>query len=232
VRLPNSFLPHDSSQAIAETVYTRDQLGLPPRGFVFCCFNNSYKITPEVFDSWMRILTRVPNSVLWLSRANETAVDNLRREASQRGVDAGRLIFAGHMPSPAEHLARQRVAGLFLDTRPYNAHATAIDALWAGLPVLTFPGEGFASRVAASLLNAIQLPELIATSAGGYEDMAVKMAEDSRYLAAIKEKLARNRLDSPLFDVPRFVRHLETGYARMLERYYAGSAPEHIRLRP
>jgi protein O-GlcNAc transferase len=228
VRLPSCFLPHDSSRPIANRVYTRDELGLPSTGFVFCCFNNSYKFTPEVFDSWMRILARVPNSVLWLSKNNETAVENLRREALRRGVDAGRLIFAGHMPSPADHLARQRAADLFLDTRPYNAHATAIDALWAGLPVLTFPGAGFASRVAASLLTAVQLPELIATSAASYEDMAVQMAEDPQLLAATKEKLARHRLDSPLFDTPGFVKHLEAGYASMLERYQAGLPPDHI----
>jgi protein O-GlcNAc transferase len=232
VRLPNSFLPHDSSRTIASTVYTREQLGLPSTAFVFCCFNNSYKITPDVFDSWMRILTRVPNSVLWLSQNSETVVDNLRRETLRRGVDAGRLIFAGRMPSAADHLARHRAADLFLDTRPYNAHATAIDALWAGLPVLTFPGSGFASRVAASLLKAVRLPELIATSAGSYEDMAVQMAADPQFLAAIKEKLARNRLDSPLFDTPRFVKHLETGYAGMLERLHAGLPPEHIHVPP
>jgi predicted O-linked N-acetylglucosamine transferase (SPINDLY family) len=232
VRLPNSFLPHDSGRVIASTVYSRDELGLPSTGFVFCSFNNSYKITPEVFDSWMRILARVPNSVLWLSQNNETVVDNLRREALRRGVDVERLIFAGHMPSPADHLARHRAADLFLDTRPYNAHATAIDALWAGLPVLTLPGSGFAARVAASLLKAVQLPELIATSVGSYEAMAVQMAEDPRFLAAIKEKLARNRLDSPLFDTPRFVRHLESSYARMLERLHAGLPPEHIHVPP
>ena len=232
VRLPDTFLPHDSSREIAGTVYTRDQQGLPATGFVFCCFNNSYKLTPAVFDSWMRILTRVPKSVLWLSQNNPAVVDNLRREALRRGVDAERLIFAGHMPSQAEHLARQRIAGLFLDTRPYNAHATAVDALWAGLPVLTLPGEGFASRVAASLLNAVQLPELIASSAASYEDRAVQLAEDPQLLAAIKEKLARNRLDSPLCDTPRFVRHLEAGYARMLERFHAGLAPEHIHVPP
>ena len=232
VRLPNSFLPHDSSRAIASTVYTRDELGLPAAGFVFCCFNNSYKITPEVFDSWMRILARVPNSVLWLSQHNETAVDNLRREALRRGVDGERLIFAQRMPSPADHLARHRAADLFLDTRPYNAHATAIDALWAGLPVLTFPGAGFAARVAASLLQTIQLPELVTTNVGSYEDVAVRMAEEPQLLAAIKEKLARNRLNSPVFDTPRFVRHLETGYATMLDRFHAGLPPEHIYVPP
>jgi protein O-GlcNAc transferase len=230
VRLPNSFMPHDSSRAIASTVYTRDELGLPATGFVFCCFNNSYKVTPEVFDSWMRILARVANSVLWLSQNNETVVENLRREAVRRGVDAERLIFAKRMASPADHLARHRAADLFLDTRPYNAHATAIDALWAGLPVLTFPGDGFAGRVAASLLKGVQLPELIATSAGNYEDLAVKIATDPQFHASLREKLSRSQLDLPLFDTRRYARHLETGYSRMLERYHAGLPPAHIQV--
>jgi len=225
LRLPNSFLPHDSSRAIASTVYSRDKLGLPSSGFVFCCFNNGYKITPEVFAGWMRILARVPNSVLWLSQNNEAATDNLRREAE-------RLVFAKRMDSPAEHLARHRAADLFLDTRPYNAHATAINALWAGLPVLTLPGEGFASRVAASLLKAVQLPELIATSAANYEDMAVHMAENPQFHAGIKARLAQNRAGAPLFDTRRFTRHLETGYSRILERFQAGLPPEHIYVTP
>jgi predicted O-linked N-acetylglucosamine transferase (SPINDLY family) len=232
VRLPDCFLPHDSSRAIANKVYSRDELGLPATGFVFCCFNNSFKITPEVFDGWMRILARVPRSVLWLSQSNEAATDNLRRECLRRGVAGERLIFAKRMPSPADHLARHRAADLFLDTRPYNAHATAINALWTGLPVLTFPGEGFASRVAASLLKAIGLPELIATSARDYEDTAVRMAEDPRFHAAIKEKLAHNRLRQPLFDTPRFTRNLETAYSKILERFHAGLPPEHIHVSP
>lgn len=231
-RLPDSFLPHDSSRPIASTVYSRGELGLPARGLVFCCFNNSYKITPDVFDGWMRILARVPDSVLWLSQNNEVATDNLRREALRRGVDAGRLVFAQRMESPAEHLARHRAADLFLDTRPYNAHATAINALWAGLPVLTLPGEGFASRVAASLLKAVQLPELIATSARNYEDMAVHLAQSPQGLAGMKEKLARHRANLPLFDTRRFTGHLETGYLRILQRFQAGLPPEHIDVMP
>jgi predicted O-linked N-acetylglucosamine transferase (SPINDLY family) len=180
----------------------------------------------------MRILTRVPNSVLWLSQNNEPATINLRREAARRGVSAERLIFAKRMESPAEHLARHRAADLFLDTRPYNAHATAMNALWTGLPVLTLPGEGFASRVAASLLKSIQLTELIATSAANYEDMAVHLAENPQLHSGIKEKLARSRLDSPLFDTRRFVRHLEAAYATILERYHAGLPPEHIHVSP
>ena len=228
IRLPHSFLPNDSTRTIASTVYSREDLGLPTNGAVFCCFNNVQKVTPDVFDSWMRILTRAPNSVLWLSRVGETAADNLRREASLRGMDPERLIFAAHMPSPADHLARHRAADLFLDTRPYNAHATAVNALWAGLPVLTLPGEGFASRVAASLLESIQLPELIATSAASYEDLAVHLVENPQLLASLKEKLARQRIDSPLFDTRGFVRYLESGYAEIIDRLERGLAPEHI----
>jgi protein O-GlcNAc transferase len=228
VYLPNSYLPHDSSRAIANTAFTREELGLPPAGFVFCCFNNNYKITPDTFDSWMRILRRVENSVLWLSRNNPTAESNLRREALRRGVDAGRLVFADRMPSLPEHLARQRVADLFLDTRPYNAHATALDALWAGLPILTCIGEGFAGRVGASLLNAIGLPELIAATPALYENLAVQLAENPQHMAEIKQKLARNRLKTSLFDTRAFTKHLEAAYAKIHEGYQANLPPEHI----
>ncbi len=228
IYLPNSYLPHDSSRAIANTACTREDLGLPPAGFVFCCFNNNYKITPETFDSWMRILRRVENSVLWLSRNNPTAESNLRREALLRGVDAGRLIFADRMSSLPEHLARQRVADLFLDTRPYNAHATALDALWAGLPVLTCVGEGFASRVAASLLNAIELPELITATPTQYENLAVQLAASPELLAEIRQKLARKRLNTSLFDTRAFTKHLEAAYTKACERYQQNLPPEHI----
>jgi protein O-GlcNAc transferase len=228
VYLPNSYLPHDSSHAIASAVFTREDLGLPPTGFVFCCFNNNHKITPDTFDSWMRILRRVENSVLWLSQNDPTAASNLRREALRRGVDGGRLIFADRMSSLPEHLARQRVADLFLDTRPYNAHATALDALWAGLPVLTCVGEGFVSRVAASLLNAIELPELITVTPAQYENLAVQLAANPQHLQEIRQKLARNRLKTPLFDTKAFTRHLEAAYTKIHERYRANLPPEHI----
>ena len=228
VYLPNSYLPYDSSRAIASTVFTREDLGLPSTGFVFCCFNNNHKITPDTFDSWMRILRRVENSVLWLSQNDPTAASNLRREALRRGVDGGRLIFADRMSSLPEHLARQRVADLFLDTRPYNAHATALDALWAGLPVLTCLGEGFAGRVAASLLNAIELPELITVTPAQYENLAVQLAANPQHLQEIRQKLARNRLKTPLFDTKAFTRHLEAAYTKIHERYRANLPPEHI----
>ena len=166
--LPHSYQPNDRKREIAQKNFTRAELGLPQDGFVYCCFNNNWKITPDVFDLWMNILKRTPTSVLWLLEDNKHVAENLRREAQVRGVKPDRLIFAGRMPM-AQHLARHKCADLFLDTLPCNAHTTASDALWAGLPVLTRMGESFASRVAASLLNAIGLPELITTSAIEYE---------------------------------------------------------------
>jgi predicted O-linked N-acetylglucosamine transferase (SPINDLY family) len=228
--LPNSFLPHDSRRAIATTEVTRESLGLPSTGFVFCCFNNAHKITPATFDIWMRILGRVENSVLWLSHNDPTAANNLRQEAVARGIDAGRLVFANRLASSAEHLARQRVADLFLDTLPYNAHATALDALWAGLPVLTCMGEGFASRVAASLLNAIEMPELITVTPSEYESLAISLATEPRNLDDIRQKLARNRLTAPLFDTKALTRHLELAYSKVYERYQANLPPEDFHL--
>ena len=176
--LPGSFLPFDSSYAIADRTFAREELGLPPGEFVFCCFNNSYKILPEVFDRWMRILDRTENSVLWLQQADATVAANLRQEAARRGIDGARLIFADRIASLPDHLARLRAADLFIDTYPYNAHATALDALWAGVPLLTYPGESFASRVAASLLRTVGLPELVADSPLQYEEKAVELAAD------------------------------------------------------
>ncbi len=204
---------------------TRAAAGLPEDAFVFCCFNNTYKITAAVFDLWMRILKRSDGSVLWLLEDNPTAAANLRREALARGVDPGRLVFAPRLPLN-EHLARQRLADLFLDTLPYNAHTTASDALWAGLPVLTRIGETFAARVAASLLNAIDLPELVTTTPEAYETRAVELAASPEKLSAIKEKLARNRGTAPLFDTARFTRNLEAAYAAMVARAREGLAAE------
>ncbi len=230
IYLPHSYLPHDSTRAIEGLTRTRREWGLPAEGFVYCSFNNSYKILPDVFDSWARILKRVPGSVLWLSRHNPVATGNLLREASRRGIDANRLIFADRLPSMADHLARHRVAGLFLDTLPYNAHTTAIDALWAGLPLLTRVGEAFAGRVAASLLKSIGLSELITTTVGQYEDLAVELAENSQRLAQITRLLGANRLTTPLFDTRAFTRDLERAYRNVYERYQADLPPEHIDL--
>jgi protein O-GlcNAc transferase len=227
VYLPNSYQVNDRKRQIANKEFTRAELGLPSTGFIFCCFNNNYKITPGTLDGWMRILKRVEGSILWLLEDNKTAVNNLRKEAQARDVSAGRLIFAQRMPLP-EHLARHRAADLFIDTLPCNAHTTASDALWVGLPVLTCIGESFAARVAASLLNAIGLPELIATTQEQYEAMAIELASNSGRLAQIRERLHRNRLTMPLFDTELFTKHLENAYTQMYERYQGDLSPEHI----
>ena len=227
VYLPNTYQPNDRKRPIAGKVFKRSELCLPQDGFVFCCFNNNYKITPDVFDSWMRILGHVGGSVLWLLQDSEIAAVNLRKEASARGVDPDRLVFASRMTLP-DHLARHRMADLFLDTLPYNAHTTASDALWAGLPVLTQIGQTFAGRVAASLLNAAGLPELITTTRDAYEALAVELATNPAKLASIKQKISDNRLTTPLFDTALFTRHIEAAYTAMYERHHAGLPPDHL----
>ena len=229
VHLPDSYQVNDRKRGIADRALPRSELGLPANGFVFCCFNNNFKITPAVFDCWMRILKRVEDSVLWLLADNPTAVSNLRREAVSRGVSSERLVFAERMDLP-QHLARHHAADLFIDTWPCNAHTTASDALWAGLPVLTYAGEVFASRVAASLLNAIRLPELIAASPEQYEELAVHLATDPPRLAHIRQTLAENRLTRPLFDTRLYAQYLEAAYAQMYERHQADLAPEDLYL--
>jgi protein O-GlcNAc transferase len=211
---------------ISDKVFSRSDCGLPSQGFVFCCFNNNYKILPGMFDCWIRILKQVNGSVLWLLDDNASASRNLRAEAVARGVSADRLVFAERVPLP-EHLARHKSADLFLDTLPYNAHTTASDALWAGLPVLTCLGETFAGRVAASLLNAVGLPELI-TTRDAYEQVAVDLAQHPEKFTTIKAKLAANRLTTPLFDTTLFTAHIEAAYTAMYERHQAGLAPDHI----
>ena len=216
VYMPHSYQVNDDQRVIADTVYTRTQLGLPDTGFVFCCFNNNYKILPPTFDGWLRILKAVPDSVLWLLEDNPTAAKNLQQIAMNKGLDPVRLIFAKRMPL-AEHLARHRLADLFLDTLPCNAHTTTSDALWAGLPVLTLPGETFASRVSASLLNAIGLPELIANTQVEYEKRAIDLAQSPEILAQIKGKLMVNRKISPLFDTKQYAKDLEGLYQGMIQ---------------
>jgi predicted O-linked N-acetylglucosamine transferase (SPINDLY family) len=231
VCLPDSYQPNDASRRIADRAFTRAEAGLPSSGFVFCSFNDNYKITPAVFDAWCRILRRVEGSVLWLLESNPGAAANLRREAAQRGVGGERLVFGRQLPL-AEHLARHRLADLFLDTLPYNAHTTASDALWAGLPVLTRLGEAFAGRVAASLLRAAGLPELVTPNLERYEARAVELATDRTQLDAIKRKLDANRLSCPLFDSRRFALHIEAAYAEMHRRRRSGLPPEHFSVPP
>ena len=227
LRLPHSYQANDSTRKISAKLFTRQEVGLPASGFVFCCFNNNYKILPETFASWMRILKAVDGSVLWLLEDNPLAAENLRKQAAARGLDASRLIFAQRLPLD-EHLVRHRLADLFLDTWPYNAHTTASDALWTGLPVLTRTGKSFASRVAASLLNALGLPGLITGSEDDYEALAMALAKDPARLAGIRKTLADNRASAPLFDGKLIARHLEAGYEAIQARYRAGLPPADI----
>jgi predicted O-linked N-acetylglucosamine transferase (SPINDLY family) len=224
VYLPDTYQVNDSKRRIAERTPSRDELGLPETGFVFCSFNNNYKITPFMFDIWMRLLRRVEGSVLWLLAGNAAVVRNLRREAEKRGVTPERLVFASRVRFE-DYLAQYRVAGIFLDNLPYNAGTTASDALWAGLPVVTCAGSAFAGRMAGSLLNAVGLPDLVTRSLEDYEALALKLAKDEKALAEIKSRLTRNRETCPLFDTDRFRRHIEKAYVTVWERYQRGEPP-------
>jgi predicted O-linked N-acetylglucosamine transferase (SPINDLY family) len=232
LHLPDCFMPTDSVRPIARHAPSRAEAGLPAQGFVFCSFNNSYKFTPEMFASWMRLLKAVPESVLWLPQPNDPAMRNLQREAEAGGVARDRLVFAPFIASSADHLARLSLAELFLDTRPYNAHSSAADALWAGVPVLTFPGATFAGRVGASLLHAAGLPELVTDSIESYEALALELAQSRAVLDHLKARLKRGRRTQPLFDTARFTRHLESAYVAMWERYQKGEPPAHFAVSP
>lgn len=229
VYLPGCYQVNDSQREIASTTPSRRKCGLPEDGLVFCSFNNSYKITPTMFKVWMDLLTAVSGSVLWLLAGNPFAPDNLRREAEACGVAGERLVFAPHLPLPA-HLARYRLADLFLDTFPVNAHTTASDALWAGCPVLTLAGGTFISRVAGSLLRTIGLPELITTSLDQYRTLALRLAQDPTQLAQLRTRLQANRQTSSLFDSTTFAIHLEQAYQGMWERYVSGDGPRGFRV--
>lgn len=224
--LPDSYMPTDCDRQIADRQPSRAEAGLPEDGFVFCAFNNVYKFSPETFDLWMRVLAAVPNSVLWLTAASEAAQRNLAREAELRGVARQRLVFAPYVTSNDDHLARLALADLFLDTLPYNAHASACDALWAGVPVLSQPGDTFAGRVGASLLRACGVPEMIVDSPASYEALALRLAREPSALSEVRSTLVRNRLSCALFDTTRFTRHLEAAYTTMWERHGRGQQPE------
>jgi predicted O-linked N-acetylglucosamine transferase (SPINDLY family) len=232
VCLPHSFQVNDRTRRISDRRFTRDELGLPADGFVFCCFNNCFKITPDVFDIWMRLLTKVDGSVLWLPKSNASAVKSLRAEGMRRGIGSERLVFAERMDNISDHLARLASADLFLDTFYYNAHTTASDALWAGLPIVTRLGDTFAGRVAASLLNAVGLPELITRTADEYEQLALELATDRDKLLLVKKRLADNRLKCPLFDTQLFTKHIESAYQTMWERHVTGLKPDHLCVEP
>jgi predicted O-linked N-acetylglucosamine transferase (SPINDLY family) len=225
VYLPQTFFPTDRKRRIADHPPSRSGLGLPSDAFVFTCQNTVYKISPEVFDIWMRLLHGVKGSILWLTFADPMAIENLQREASARGIAPERIVFGSWVKERADHLARLQLADLFLDTQPYNAHTTACDALWVGLPLVTRLGNTFPARVAASLLGAMNLPELVTRSLDEYEQTARTLALNPDKLADVKAKLARNRDTAPLFDTPRFTRNLESAYVTMWERYQTGLAP-------
>ena len=228
VTLPGSYQVNDDRGREIAPAPTRREAGLPEQGFVFCNFNQSYKLTPETFAGWMRILTRVDGSVLWLLDAVAPFARNIRRHAESHGVAPHRILFAPDRP-PAQHLARLSLADLFLDSLPYNAHTTASDALWAGVPLVTRLGHTFPGRVAASLLQAAGLPELITESQHDYETLAVKLATDPAALAAVKQKLTRN---NPLFDTDLFRRRIETAYEKMWRAWRAGKKPESFSVAP
>ncbi|HEY0767531.1 MAG TPA: tetratricopeptide repeat protein, partial [Steroidobacteraceae bacterium] len=232
IYLPNSYYPtsyrvNDRERLTPDAEPSRAQLGLPQAGFIFCCFNSAYKIVPGTFKGWMRILKAVEGSVLWLLSDNQTAANNLRKEADKQGVSGTRVIIAAPLPL-AQHLTRYRAADLFLDTLPCNAHTTASDALWAGLPVVTRAGESLAARVAASLLSAIGLPELVTSTEEQYQALAVALATDPQRMTTIKSQLKANRLTTPLFDTRLLTSHLENGYAQIYRRYHAGLSPDDV----
>jgi predicted O-linked N-acetylglucosamine transferase (SPINDLY family) len=227
IYLPNSYQVNDRNKKVSLSAKSKEDYGLPSSGFVFCCFNNNYKILPSVLDSWIRILNAVDESVLWLFGDNPFAIANLKKEAINRGLEPDRIIFAGRI-TLADHLARYQLADLFLDTLPYNAHTTASDALWAGLPVLTLPGKSFAARVAASLLNAVGLPDLAVNSQQEYESLAIELATHPEKLQVIKNRLKQNLLTAPLFDTPLFTKNLESAYMEIYKRHQQGVPPEHI----
>jgi predicted O-linked N-acetylglucosamine transferase (SPINDLY family) len=224
--IPNSYMPTDDSISVSKETPTRKDAGLPDTGFVFCSFNHDYKITPPLFDTWMRILKRVDDSVLWLMTRNPETPANLRREAHVRGIDGERLLFASRVPRVEDHLARYRLAGLFLDTTPYNAHTTAADALMAGLPVLTCMGSGFPSRVAGSLVTTAGLPELITHNLRDYEELAVQLAFDADRLNTLTKKLRNGHHKLPLFNTANFTRGIESAYVTLWNRQKIGLPPE------
>lgn len=229
--LPDSYQARDTTLPATQPAATRASFGLPDEGFVFCCFNSIHKVTPTVFDIWMRLLAAVPQSVLWLLEGNDTAKTNIANEAQQRGIGPERIVYAGKIALEL-YFARLPLADLFLDTLPYNAHTTAGDALWAGLPVLTCMGHTFAGRVAASVLQAVGLPELITTDLREYEARALKLANNPSLLRDIRAKLMENRAVCPLFDADRLRRHIESAYLTMAKQSQRGKAPESFAVMP
>jgi predicted O-linked N-acetylglucosamine transferase (SPINDLY family) len=225
VHLPDSYQANDSRRETASPAPTRADIGLPDDAFVFTCFNNAYKLSRPVVGTWIRLLQACPNSMLWLYYINDSAQANLQQELMSHGVDPSRVTLAPRVEQP-DHLARLRLADLFLDTLPYNAHTTASDALWAGVPVITCVGPTFAGRVAASVLHAVGLPELITNNPEEYEALALKLASDPALLGSLRERLAKTRLSHPLFDTVRLTRHIEAAYTTMVDTWQRGEPPK------
>ena len=230
VYLPDTYMVDDSKRIRSSRVYKREEFGLPKGDFIFCCFNNEYKFNAQVLDSWSRILLAVENSVFWIPENNEHFKTNITTEFERRGICSSRIIFSKRIELMADHLARYSLADIFLDTYPYNAHTTAVDSLKSGVPVITLIGQSFASRVAASLLNAIGMPELITISQNSYENLAIELAKNPQKLLEIKQKLLNNSFTTPLFDTPRFTKNLEAAYSKMYSNYQAGLQPNHIKI--
>jgi predicted O-linked N-acetylglucosamine transferase (SPINDLY family) len=226
--LPHTYMVDDSKRVASSRVFTRQECNLPEDAFIFCSFNNSYKLNQQTLDSWSRILLNTGNSILWIPKDNAQFNANIVFEFEQRGIAASRIIFATRVDLMTDHLARFALADLFLDTSPFNGHSTVVDSLKADVPVITRPGNSFASRVAASLLNAIQLPELIVATQEEYEALAIELATNPQRLLNIKQRLSHNRLTTPLFDTPMFTKHLEMAYTKMMERYQADLQPDHL----
>ena len=229
IYLPGSYQVNDSKRKASSRVFTRAELGLPDKGFIFCCFNNNYKITGDIFDSWTKILNNVQGSVLWLLEDNPYSRENILKEALARGLSHNRIIFGKRMEH-SEHLARHQLADLSLDTLPYNAHTTSSDSLRVGVPVLTLAGKSFASRVGASLLNAVGLPELTTHSYEDYESLAIKLAIDSEMFLQIREKLRKNLETEPLFNTTLYTRNLESSFEKIYQRLCSNLPPEHIHI--
>jgi predicted O-linked N-acetylglucosamine transferase (SPINDLY family) len=223
--LPNSYQVNDRKREVDESVFDRRREGLPEDAFIFCCFNNNYKILPEIFSIWMQLLKELPNTVLWLLEVNEVAKENLLIEANKLGVISDRIIFAKKRKKE-EHLARQRLADLFLDTFPYGAHTTASDALWVGLPLITMIGKSFQSRVAASLLHSIGHSELVVADLAGYKALAVELVKNPAKLQAIRSHLESQKLNLPLFDTPSFVKSIESAYIHMYQNALDEKVPQ------
>jgi predicted O-linked N-acetylglucosamine transferase (SPINDLY family) len=227
--MPHSYQANDSTKEISKKIFTKKELGLPEDSFVFCCFNQSYKINPETFDLWIEILANVNQSVLWLFETDPIASKNLKKEIKLKGLDPSRIIFAKKMPL-SDHLARHQLASLSIDSFPYTTGVTCSDALWAGLPVLTRIGNSFASRMAASLLTAIGLTEMIVKTKKEYKDLAIEIATNKEKLNQIKNKLQKNRLTNPLFDTNLFTKNIEELYSIMYQRYHSDLPADHIEI--